>query len=991
MKTGIYAGLAFLIALGALGLQVLMRPYVEYIAFILLYPAIVVSAYYLGVKLSFITLTVCSAGFILLFTPFSESGILTISELIRLAVFVLCGGAICFIIGRSRKANVLIASTLAKLENLQRAIDTSNIVTITDKEGVLKHVNEKFIEISGYGKKELIGKSHSMVKSDFHSEEFYKDLWDTILRGEVWVGEILNKAKNGSLFWVDTTITPFLNSKDDAYEFIAIQTDITSKKKTEQNLNKAKDDLEVEKARLNAIIEQMPAAVWVAEAPSGNISIGNALSRTLMKQPLLPANEIEQYGGYIGFKNGRRIDADEWPLARAILTGQKISNEMIDFEKADGSIGHARFDAAPIMNSTNEIMGGVVIGTDMTELIEYQKAVAQSEERLKRASESTGIGIWELNIKNLQLQRTSVHDQIYGLEYDPLLTFEDFFQKFLPEDAEKLKNNIRLIIEDEKPQIDEYRILWPDGSLHWIELNGSIQKDDEGNIINVIGTIIDITERKRTQSVLESIVDYSPLPIVIASLDGVVKLWNPAAEKLFGWQASDVKGKFLPVITDDGKSEFQEKMEDLKRGKRVENFQATRVRKDGTLLDVIISASPLPNKEDIIIVFADMTEMKHAEESMKKSEKLIQDIIDKSPYLTYIKNIYGKFILVNSEFAQSVNKTQNEILGKTDYDLFSPEDAASFTKHDEEVLETKKPHYYEESLEINGKEVTYMSMKFPLLDSAGMPYAIAGISVNISERKEMEVALKHRETELKSAIESRDRFLSIASHELKTPLTSMKLQLQIYRRQLQKGNYEFLGQHRVYKLISDTLKQTAALERLVNDMLDISRINTGKLTYRFHETEMCLMIREVVENIRPAIELTGSTLNVTLCEELHGKWDKQRLEQVIINLLNNASRYGEGHPIEIKTIKRNHEAVLMIIDKGRGIAKEDQDRIFGQFERAVERNDVSGFGLGLYISRNIIEAHGGRLTVESEEGVGSTFTIHLPLNAEIYSGRNLSI
>jgi signal transduction histidine kinase len=272
---------------------------------------------------------------------------------------------------------------------------------------------------------------------------------------------------------------------------------------------------------------------------------------------------------------------------------------------------------------------------------------------------------------------------------------------------------------------------------------------------------------------------------------------------------------------------------------------------------------------------------------------------------------------------------------------------------------------------LNGEDKTFMSTKFPLIDDEGRPYAIGGISVDITERKKME-------NDLRFAVEARDRFLNIASHELKTPLTSMKLQLQVYRRQLQKGNRELLDESRLMKLVADTLRQTSTLERLVNDMLDISRINTGKLHYEFQETDLCRLIEDVSESLRPGIEANGGELTLDICEHIHGNWDRQRIEQVIVNLITNASKYGKGKPIHVRSFQSGEFGIIEVIDEGMGVAPEDQKRIFDQFERAVNQNEVSGFGLGLYISRKIVEAHQGLITVQSIKGQGSTFTVALP-------------
>lgn len=230
------------------------------------------------------------------------------------------------------------------------------------------------------------------------------------------------------------------------------------------------------------------------------------------------------------------------------------------------------------------------------------------------------------------------------------------------------------------------------------------------------------------------------------------------------------------------------------------------------------------------------------------------------------------------------------------------------------------------------------------------------------------------------AINARDEFMSIASHELKTPLTSLKLQAQIRSRDLKKGDMRRFATDRLPKLIADDDKQINRLIRLVDDMLDVSRIRSGKLSLRPDEFDLCEMVRDVLSRFADQIEAKGCKVFFNSECITAGTWDRFRIEQVFINLLTNALKYGAGKPIEVRVANVNGRAQIAVSDYGIGIAKDDQDRIFGQFERAVSVNSISGLGIGLYISKKIVEAHGGSIRVESELGKGSTFIVDLPLS-----------
>lgn len=251
-------------------------------------------------------------------------------------------------------------------------------------------------------------------------------------------------------------------------------------------------------------------------------------------------------------------------------------------------------------------------------------------------------------------------------------------------------------------------------------------------------------------------------------------------------------------------------------------------------------------------------------------------------------------------------------------------------------------------------------------------YELRGLSVDITK-------LKKAQEEAHDAIRVRDQFLSIASHELKTPLTPLCLQLEILQRLTKSGApAELIGQK--LTLYMDRLyRQTDRLSHLIDELLDVSRINNGKLMLEKTEASLSDIVREVCDRFGQELARSGSELKLDLESDIHGCWDRLRMEQVVTNLLTNAIKYGEGRPIEISVRRVGDHAEFRIRDNGIGVSREDQQRIFKLYERAVSPMHFGGLGLGLYIVRQILEAHGGRIQVESQPGKGSEFTVNIPL------------
>lgn len=231
--------------------------------------------------------------------------------------------------------------------------------------------------------------------------------------------------------------------------------------------------------------------------------------------------------------------------------------------------------------------------------------------------------------------------------------------------------------------------------------------------------------------------------------------------------------------------------------------------------------------------------------------------------------------------------------------------------------------------------------------------------------------------EAQKAVAARDAFLSIASHELKTPLTSLTIQTQLRRRQLGRG--QTFTPEALLKMADGDARQLARLTRLIDDMLDISRIASGKLTINREHVNLSHVVREVAERSADQATRAGSPLLVSGDADVSGSWDRFRIEQVVTNLFTNAVKYGAGKPVQAIVRASGGAATLEVIDQGIGIAPADQERIFRQFERAVGPSEASGLGLGLYIVKQILDLHGGTIRVQSEPGYGSKFTVSLPL------------
>lgn len=248
-----------------------------------------------------------------------------------------------------------------------------------------------------------------------------------------------------------------------------------------------------------------------------------------------------------------------------------------------------------------------------------------------------------------------------------------------------------------------------------------------------------------------------------------------------------------------------------------------------------------------------------------------------------------------------------------------------------------------------------------------------------SEQNNVEMLVKEitqRKAELERALDLRKEFISLASHELNTPLTSLKLITQMVQSKLRKNEEPDSGA--IKKLLRTYDEQIIRLTRIVTDMLDISRIDNGKLTLEKNELDLEVLIKEVVE-----FTSTGYSAPIVFHSHgsLIGHWDRVRIEQVMLNLVTNALKYGNGKPVEVMLNKVDENAEITVRDQGIGIPSEYQSRIFERFERAVTSYQFAGLGVGLYITKQIVLGHNGQIFVKSNPGLGSEFRVTLPINA----------
>jgi signal transduction histidine kinase len=278
------------------------------------------------------------------------------------------------------------------------------------------------------------------------------------------------------------------------------------------------------------------------------------------------------------------------------------------------------------------------------------------------------------------------------------------------------------------------------------------------------------------------------------------------------------------------------------------------------------------------------------------------------------------------------------------------------------------PHGADVTWRSAGREVHYRAFARPLPPTGHAAARALLTFLDVTPQKSAEA-------ELRQAVEARDELFSIATHELKDPLFALQLSIQLLRHTTSRQG-EVPPHVRQHLEVSE--RQVDRLTRLIDNLLDFSRIANRRVQLDVEALDLSELAREVVERFAQKARVAGTELTADAAGPVIGYFDRMKVEQVLVNLLSNALKYGEGQPVVVRTRADGETAVLEVEDRGPGVPVEDRERIFGRFERASGGHRKDSLGLGLYIVRSLVEAHGGEVALRSEPGKGATFTVSLP-------------
>lgn len=895
--------------------------------------------------------------------------------------------------------------------------------------------NRAIIEVWGKGS-DVVGKTYREVLPELEEQSIYSQLDAVFSTGKAFHArnQRVDLTMHGKLttFYFNYSFTPLYDEKGSVYGIMNTAADVT-------DLVIAKQQIEISERNFKNMILQAPVAMCLFLGPLFKIATANAAmlniwgktEEEVMGQPVfevLPESKDPELEAAIlkVYLSGEPYYAVERPL--------KIQRH------GNSENIYQNFVCQPYRGGDGEVLGILAISVDVTPQVSARRELERLYKQVSLAKEAAELGTFDMNLVTGKLEWDARCRELFGVKDDRPIDYErDFVQGLHLEDRDRVLAALDEVIYKNEGN-GEYDVIYrtlgaDDDKLRWIRAKGKVYHDEQNKDSRLIGSVLDVTQQKyaelrsrivfEKQARLAAIVDSSDDIIISKQLDGTIISWNASAERMFGYTSEEAIGQHISLIIP--KNRLPEEafiISRIKEGKKVDHFDTVRKAKNGKEVFLSITVSPIVDEKGNVIGASKIARDISAEIEVKEvsrrytqrlevlnmiseaiSEELdlnniLQKVTDATTKLTGAK--FGAFFYNktdehgNSYMLYTLSGASKESFEKfgmpRNTPLFHPTFSGEGVVRLDDVTKDArygKNHPHQGMPEGHLPVVSYLAV--PVISRSGR--VIGGLffghpeaAVFTAEHESLVLAIAAQAAigidnamlyeKVRELNDKKDEFIGLASHELKTPLASINGYLQILNRLVKDLSAQ--------KFLGKASMQVRKLTALVNDLLDVSKIEAGKLKLTVVKFDLKEVVEEAIDLIRNSTESYEVSL-VETPETCMVDGDSQRIEQVVINLLSNAIKYSPGaDKVEVKIIQQLDKALVGVIDNGLGIAEDKINNLFSRFYRIEEATpNISGLGIGLYLSHEIISRHEGSIWVESELGKGSTFWFSLPCKSII--------
>jgi PAS domain S-box-containing protein len=872
-------------------------------------------------------------------------------------------------------------------------------VSVTDRSGRIVDVNENLCRISGYGREELLGQPHSIVQSGVHTEEFWSDMWRTLRAGRAWRGEICSRARNGSLYWMDSIIAP-MSADELAEEYISIGTDITAAKLTLQRLRSSE-------AFLESTGRTAGVGGWQMDLPTGLIEWSAHMNRIhetdLDYQPTLEEG--------LSFYTPESRPAIEQAIADAVQRGVGWDLEL-QLVTAQGrgmwvrSVGTVEcVDDRPV-----RLLGSM---QDITARKETEWSLNYERDLMAALLENVPDQIYFKGADGRFLRVNAGMARRHGLTH-PSEAVGKTDADFFPEEHVRRAAAIeRQIMQSGEPVLEmEEQTLWPDHPPSWTLTTKMPLYDAAGRIVGIFGLSRDITARKRVEAQLQE----ASARFAIAADSAGIGVWDfdPAANTL-NWDDRmygiyGIAGESGPTpysvwigcLHPDDQQSCEAEVAAALRGEREFDTEFRIVRPDGEIRYLKASARTLRSADGSAVrmtgVNFDVTERRRAELRLLETSSLLRTVLDSASETSVIATDPNMVIKVfNAGAARLLGYTDEEVIDRrTLAGMHDPEELraravelgarvdrpleASTVLIEPSTLDHARDWSY---VRKDGTHVTVSLVVSAMHTLTGELIGYIGVAHDVTRQKQYEESLRDTMQKAENANRAKSQFLANMSHEIRTPMNAViGLSYLLAETRLEAEQRELLSKIQV---------SSKSLLAILNDVLDLTKIEAGELIVECAPFSPYSLLRGISDVMAVQAHAKGIDFEVDLADDLPIalKGDATRLSQILTNLLSNAVKFTDHGRVTLRVARidgkdaGSNKLCFVVQDTGIGISPEAQAHLFAPFSQAdasITRR-YGGTGLGLSIVKSLSKLLGGDVALKSTPGVGSEFTVVLEFTA----------
>jgi len=837
--------------------------------------------------------------------------------------------------------------------------------------GIITSWNNAAGKLFGYAEEEMIGQSiMKLIPKGREGEE--SEIISKLERGEkIDHFETKRMTRDGKLLDISLTISPIRDANGTVIGASKVARDITARKQIEA-LN----------ARLAAIVQSSDDVI-IGKTLEGIVTSWNSAAERLFGY-----TEEEMIGQSI-FKiiPPERMN-EEYEILGLLKQGKKVEHFETKRMAKNGKLIDISLTSSPIRDSSGTIIGASKIARNISLQKETARLIHENEERFRMAVEMTSLGTWEYDPKGANLLCSQESRKICGIPDGVDPSFTDFLNHIYTEDRNHF---LRQVVQVIKPGSDdkfdlEIRVhrFSNHNEVRWVHIRAKMFFEDDSLRGRLIGTMLDITEEKTRElelkesvELFQTMADNVPAMIWMSGTDKFEDYFNKTWLQFTGrtHEQESNEGWLEAVHPDDVKRCIDTYNLSFKDQKRFYS-EYRLLRHDGEYRWIADNSVPRFSPEGEFLGFIsacmDIDDQKRFREKILESELLFKTISNASPAALWMTNDEEENVFVSDTWLKWTGQNFHEVITKSWMEAVLDADRESMTTEFRECFQQRKNFKKEFRFKRYDGEIRWgLTEGYPFYALDGEFSGFAGSVTDITELKKLE--------------QRKDDFIKMASHELKTPITSINGYVQLMLNIFNEADEERLraSKQTIKSSLNTISKQVVKLTRLISELLDLSRIESGKLELHRTAFDLGTLVEETVQDIRQ----TASKHAIILHNDFEGKVfaDKDRIGQVLLNLLTNAIKYSpDSDSIEVCVDNNKELAVITVKDAGIGIDSKDQIRIFERFYRAEGKSEQTfpGFGIGLFIANEIVQRHNGSISVQSAKGEGSVFTVSIPVKSE---------